>query len=307
MPETAAMLFSIAADERAALQFDDLASALDAGLPLANLGGDPAAGERAVHSALAGRGVHLDAAEDAVLVAAAQAGRLGAALRARAEQRRQRAAFAREVWGGLRYPLLLFAMAILTSLVVSRFVGGFWFPTLLIAGLGALGAALLWIRRGLAGGGERWRRLPWLGALAAELGELPYLEALHALYASGVPIVAAHATATDAVAVVDVRLRLRAVGKALREGIPLAGALAAAAALHPESRQLLATGEGTGQLEDALARALRRRREVCTERIRTLARWLGACLYGLAMAVVLLLVIRFWLGYADQLRRAMGR
>ncbi|MFY9342944.1 MAG: hypothetical protein WAT39_10675, partial [Planctomycetota bacterium] len=62
------MLLSIAADERAALQFEDLASALDAGLPLASLGADPGAGERALHGALQRRGVRLTPTEDAVLL-----------------------------------------------------------------------------------------------------------------------------------------------------------------------------------------------------------------------------------------------
>ena len=63
------MLFSIGADERAALQFDDLASAIDAGLPIAGLGADVAAGERALHSAVTGRGIALTVIEDAVLSA----------------------------------------------------------------------------------------------------------------------------------------------------------------------------------------------------------------------------------------------
>ena len=46
------MLFSIAADERASLQFEDVASALDAGLPITAIGGDPSAGDRVVHTAL---------------------------------------------------------------------------------------------------------------------------------------------------------------------------------------------------------------------------------------------------------------
>ena len=95
------------ANERAALVFEDIASALDAGLPLTALGGDAAAGERTLHDALEKRGVQLTGTEDTVLTFAWRAGRASAALRARARARTQRATNQRTLWSGLRYPLLL--------------------------------------------------------------------------------------------------------------------------------------------------------------------------------------------------------
>ena len=83
------MLWSIAADERSALHFDDLASAFDAGLPLHNLGGDAKAGDRVLHDILKQRGVVLSTTEDAVLLAGWRAGRAGAALRSRSVGRRK--------------------------------------------------------------------------------------------------------------------------------------------------------------------------------------------------------------------------
>ena len=61
------MLLTAAADERAAMQFEELASAIDAGLSLESLGGDPGAGERVVQTLLTKRKVRLSASEDAVI------------------------------------------------------------------------------------------------------------------------------------------------------------------------------------------------------------------------------------------------
>ena len=69
---------------------DDLASALDAGLPITQLGGDAKAGDRVLHDILRQRGVVLSPTEDAVLLAGWRAGRAGAALRSRAVGRRNR-------------------------------------------------------------------------------------------------------------------------------------------------------------------------------------------------------------------------
>ena len=290
------MLFSIGADERAALQFDDLASAIDAGLPIAGLGADVAAGERALHSAVTGRGIALTVIEDAVLSAGVRAGRIGEALRGRAEQRRLRARFARDIWAALRYPLFLLLFAAAISLVLGSVLGMSWFPFLVIFGLLGVTAAAMLVHRGLRVGGARWLRVPWLGPLAAGFGELPYLETVHALYASGIAIVEAHTQATAAVGIAKVRLDLRAAERHLRDGSGLTEALAFAGALHPETRELIASGEKTGQLEDALGRALLRRREVVTRNVATTVRWGGAAIYGIAMLAAAWFIISFYSG-----------
>lgn len=296
------MLHSPAADERAAMQLDELASALDAGLPIESLGGDPSAGERAVQGILAARGVRLSPSEDAVLSAAWSAGRVGSALRARAEQRRQRAEFGRELRAGLRYPAVLVVLAGFISLIASQ-VFGYG----LLIGIGVAVAAVVtavwFVRRGILTGGDRWLELPWFGPLGAALGELPYLETLHALYSAGVPIVDAHATATGAVSVASLRIRLRQAERALREGGTLAQGLASSGALLDETRQLLASGETAGQLEEALQRTLTRRRETTARAVRTTAKWAGHIAYGAAVAVAVYFIFSFYLSYIAALRR----
>lgn len=291
----------IAADERAALQFDDVASALDAGLPVTSLGATAADGERAVHAILRTRGITLRAAEDACLAAAVRAGRVPAALRERATQRRARAEVWRRIAAGLAYPALLLVLAIAISLLLAPFYGALLPIALACVILAGLGTAF-WCRRGFLYGGDAWLGMPVLGPIAHAFGEIDYLETLHGAYASGIPLLEAHTQATGTVAITGVRLRLRRAEQSLRTGSLLAESLAAAAALHPETAQLLTTGEHAGSLEEAVGRALVRRREVTTRAVTRLAKVLTGTVYGLALAVGAYMVLSFWLQYFARLR-----
>ena len=284
------MLLSIAADERAALQFDDLASSLDAGLSVTALDGKPAAGERVVHDMLQRRGIKLSKTEDAVLAAAWHAGRIGAALRSRANERRQRAQFARRIWEGLRYPLFLLVLVLFMSMLLSAVFGTRLLSIGVAVLFAAIATAVVVVRRGLLRGGEAWIRLPVIGPLAQELGELPYLETLQSLYGAGVPLVQAHATAITTVPVASVQRRLQVAQRILAEGRSLAEALHQSLALHAESRTLLSTGEKAGQLEDALQKALVRRRDVASRSIANTARWTGMIAYGTGVLFAVLFI-----------------
>jgi type II secretory pathway component PulF len=289
------MLLSIAADERAALRFDDLASSLDAGLTVQALGGEAAAGERVVHGLLQRAGVKLSKTEDAVLIAAWRAGRIGPALRSRAEERRQRAQFARRIWAGLAYPLLLLVFVMFGSVLMSAVFGTRLLGIAVAALFVGVAVAIVLVTRGLRRGGEAWTRLPVIGRLAQDLGELPYLETLQSLYGAGVPLVQAHSTAVSTVPVASVQRRLQVAQRILAEGRPLAEALHQALALHAETRSLLASGERAGQLEDALLKALVRRREVSSRDITSAARWTGAIAYGTGILFAVIFI-----GYAMQ-------
>lgn len=290
------MLLTVTADERAAMQFDELASSLDAGLSIESLGGDPEAGDRMVHMLLAKRGVRLSATEDSVLNTGWTAGRISKSLRSRAEQRRQRAEFGRQVRNSLLYPAFLLVMAMATSLIATQLFG-YGLLIGLVVGLVLVSLAIYLVRRGILTGDEKWLRLPWIGPLGAALGELPYLETLHALYSSGMPIVDAHAAATGSVTVASLRIRLRQAERTLREGGTLTESLAQHGALLEESRGLLASGETSGQLEEALQRTLTRRREVTARDVKTTAKWAGNIAYGTAVVVVVYFILTFYLSY----------
>src|SRR5262245_179575 len=302
-PHTAGMLWSIAADERAALHFDDLASAFDAGLPLHSVGGDAKVGDRVLHDILTKRGVVLSPTEDAVLLAGWRAGRASVALRTRGVGRRNRAEFVRTIWVGVRYPLLLFALIFLGSFTTAGIIGHYWFAVAVAALAAAAATFVVLARRGLRSGAERWTRMPVLGRIAIGLAELPYLETLHALYGAGVPLAQAHPAAVAAVPLVSLRRRLEVADRTLQSGRSLTDSLAQALALNAETRSLLATGEHAGQLEDALQRSLVRRRDVAARDIGTSARLLGHGAYLLAFVFVVSIVFTFYLNLYSKLGR----
>ena len=295
------MLLSIGADERAVIVFEDIASALDAGLPLQALGGDPAAGERTLHGILTRRSVRLDPTEDAVLLHAWRAGKAPAALRARAAARQRRAEFARSLWSGLRYPLLLAGLLLVASITTMAFVGP-WVLIGLLCIYAALAAAIVGLAAMARAGHARIASLPMIGPMVLGLAELPYLETLGALYGAGVPLNLAHRAAVATVPKGQVLQRLQIADAVVQGGQPLQQALAQSLALHSETRSLLATGEHAGQLEEALGRALVRRREVTGRAITALTRWAGHIAYALAVVGVAFIVVRFYSAYFARLK-----
>lgn len=290
------------ADEHAALQFEDLASALDSGLLPTQIGGRANAGERVVHELLRDRGVRLSATEDAVLTAAWRAGRMTPALQERARSRRQRAEFGAELRGRLRYPLVLILFVMVQSLVVAVAFHAHGMLLLLAIAIAATIGGVALLLRGLQHGGDRWERLPLLGPLAAELAELPYLETLLSLYSAGIPLADAHPMAVRTSPTRSMRDRLQRADQLLQDRRPLAEALYQTGSLHDETRQLLATGERSGDLEGALRRAWQRRAQVTARKVTAVARFAGIAVYAIAATLVACQVFAFYTFYFGLLR-----
>lgn len=292
-------------DERAALAFEDVASAIDAGLPPPMLGGDPAAGDRILPGLFARRQIDLDPGEVLVLIAAWRAGRGPDALRHLARQRRQRAEFARPLLASLRYPTALVAVAMLVSFFVRSLPGlhslPYWITACVVLGALGLGFGL----RALAQGSAWLRNIPLAGEVAASLAELPYLEVMRGLYSAGVPLREAHPQAMATCSVPAVRNLLQQADVILQQGRPLAEALDQARALHPETLHLLATGERAGTLEDALHRALVRRQAVASQSAAQLSRVLGVACYTFGLLVSVYVIVSVYAGYGAMLRSAM--
>jgi type II secretory pathway component PulF len=281
---------------KAALALEDMASALDAGLPLEAIGGNADLGDHVLVDLAKQRGITLKPAEKTVLEAGWKSGNAGQALRGRAEDRRRQAAFHEEVWAGLRYPLTLVLMLPLAAAATYAIIGPGFSIGLAIA-YGTLGSIALVLARKIGRGDPSLERYPIIGPLLEDLREVPYLESLHALYGAGVPIVEAHGNALRTVQMRGLRERLGMVQQHLTEGMQLREALERTGALCSETRSLLATGEQAGQLEDALGRALTRRREVAGRKLSAAAKRLGQIAYALTVIGVVIMVIKFYGSY----------
>ncbi|MEZ5965294.1 MAG: type II secretion system F family protein [Planctomycetota bacterium] len=278
-------------DSAVAEQFEDLASRLDAGLDA----GGPV-GEAAV--ATLRRHLTLRAWEWSTLSAAESAGALPTVLRHLAAAHRERSALRREVAAALAYPAVVLAMCTLVATVVlATGVAPRGWLALTGGLLAALLAGALWLGWRLRDPSLEGDRLPVVGRLSRCAAELPYLVALRALYGAGVPLRQAHAEATPAAGVPWVRARLHVAGTELRAGGDLASALANSKALTAETLTLVRNGEAAGQLEDALGRAITRRREEYGRSLRRWTRLLGWGAYAYAALSVLWIALRFYGSY----------
>lgn len=290
-----------ASDDRAALAFDDMASALDAGLPIETIGGNPSLGDHVLLDLAWQRGIKLSPTEKTALEAGWKSGNATQALRARAENRRRRAEFWRLIYSGLRYPALLLFLLPITGFAVLAVIG----PGFLIA-LGVTYAVLALlvfvVVRKLKRGDASLEQIPILGDMLTDVRELPYLETFHSLYGAGVPIIEAHRQAVAGVRMHGLQERLIMAQKLLEDGAPLQEALHSSASLTQETRTLLATGEKSGTLEDALDRALNRRSDVAARKLATAANRLGMFAYALATIFVIIVVFQFYSGYFAMLR-----
>src|SRR6185503_2171518 len=126
--------------------------------------------------------------------------------------------------------------------------------------LGVLAAALA-ARRGLATPAGLARRdalllrLPIVGSIVRRAAQARVARTLATLLAGGVPLEAALAIAAPAAGNRVVGASVRAVREAVRQGEPLAPALAATGAFPPLFVRLAAVGERSGGLADTLGRA----------------------------------------------------
>lgn len=293
------MMLSYRADERAAMAFQDLASALDAGLPLESIGGNPQLGDHVLVDLCWQRGIQLRPTEKLALEAGWKSGNASLALRMRAAARQRRADFIRTTQNALAYPVLLCVMLLVSSLAVMSVVGT-GTATLIMVVYGCLAAALVLVARKLGRGDSSLESWPIFGGVLRELRELPYLEALHSLYGAGIPIVDAHRTAFPTVHMQGLRKQLAVAMTLLEQGRPLREALETSASLSPETRQLLASGEQAGQLEEALHRAIERRSEMAGRKLKVAARTTSAIVYALVAVGIATFAIQFYTSYLDK-------
>ncbi|MGC6487251.1 MAG: type II secretion system F family protein, partial [Planctomycetota bacterium] len=214
----------------------------------------------------------------------------------RAAARRRRAEFLRAALGAVTYPAVLFGLLFVASLATMAIIGPTLAVVLAVAYAGSA-AGLVVLARKLGRGDSSLVRYPVIGGVVQEMQELPYLEALHALYGAGVPVVDAHRAASPTVKMQGLRAQLGIAQRMLEQGKSLHEALHGAAALSQETRTLLATGEQAGELEEALQRALTRRAEMAERRLRAAARALGAVAYATAAVGVGAIVVMFYTNY----------
>lgn len=282
-------------------RLEELASALDAGLraeTAAHAAGIDAHVGDGLVEAMRRSGFGLAPHEFELLAACERAGRVPAAMRRMAASRVRRRDRQRRLLGRLAYPSLILGLGVVLALAIVPLgrVTGVVTLSLAIGLLLAIVGAAWRVRAAQRDPAIDPARWPLVGAIARDAAESPYLAAMHALHASGVPLDEAHRLATKAVPYAAARARLIGAAEALRRGLPLAESLASCSSLSPETLEILARAEPLGALEDAFARAATRRDDTLDRRLDSSVRVLGSVAFAAAAILVLVIALDFYGG-----------
>jgi general secretion pathway protein F len=138
-------------------------------------------------------------------------------------------------------------------------------------------------------------RAPLVGTLLRHLDAARLAATLSILVGSGVPILAALEAGTGVMTLVPMREALSSAARGVREGMPLARALGATRAFPPVMVHLIASGETSGRLDEALERAARQQQNDIAVRLAAFAALfepamilaMGGVVLGIVVAILL--------------------
>ena len=257
----------------------------------------------------------------AVVAAGEQSGALGPVLERLADDLEERQALSAKLIGAALYPLIvsLIAMVIVTFLVtyvVPQVAGVFtsskralptltvamiaisaflrsWGWLVLLAAAGAVVGLLLALRNEAfrARFDAGWLRLPVIGRLARGYNAARFAATLAMLAGAGVPILKALQAAAETLANRAMRADALQALVQVREGAPLASALAAKKRFPGLLAMFARLGEQTGQLPAMLERAARQLASEVQRRAMALATILEPLLIVVMGGVVMLIVL----------------
>ncbi len=321
---------------RRAAFFDQLASLLDAGVPLVT-----ALRHLAVHpprqtvarclpkaveriqqgatllEALQGSGLRLDPLEWAAMEAGERSGQLVACLRRLAEEARQRADLSRAMWSGLAYPLFLVHLAILLGplpeLVLTGDAWTYGVRVLaVLVPLHAAGWGCLWsMERVQKGPGARFAeellyRIPLLGRGRRDLVLARLAGGLKLLVEAGLPLFEAWRLAAAASGSLRLQEAVRAWLPRWQQGQTPAESLRVTPWIPSLFADEYATGELTGRLDETLERLQRYYAEQARQRLKAFSQWLPRLGYLTVAVWIGWRIMHFWSGYFQQVQEVLG-
>ncbi len=150
-----------------------------------------------------------------------------------------------------------------------------------------------------------WRS-PGIGRLLRHLDAARLAATLSILVGSRVPILRSLEAGTGVMTLTPMREALAAAARGVREGMPLARALGATQAFPPVMVHLIASGEASGKLDEALERAARQQQNDIATRLAAFTA-LFEPLMILAMGGIVLTIVLAILMPIFQLNQLIGR
>jgi general secretion pathway protein F len=149
-------------------------------------------------------------------------------------------------------------------------------------------------------------RLPVLGRVLRHLDAARLAATLSILVGSRVPILQALEAGTGVMTLTPMREALASAARGVREGMPLARALGATGAFPPVMVHLIASGEASGRLDEALERAARTQQNDLATRLAAFAALFEPAMI-LTMGGLVLFIVMSVLLPIFQLNQLVGR
>ncbi|MDP7048157.1 MAG: type II secretion system F family protein [Verrucomicrobiota bacterium] len=241
-------------------------------------------------------------------------GRLDDTFRILSDHYAQRSALIRDVLMRLAYPVFILHFIILMPGLISYgasllgggdvgFVGAFLSSLLTLGALYAAVFLLLYLGQANRGFTLRywleklWHRVPMFGPALKELKLSRLSFALYALLNAGVNIREAWENAANASGSPWLATSVRAWLPELDRGLLPSEALKLRNDLPTTFRDLYASGEVSGQLDDSLERLAKLYHEEGTRHLKSAAGVATGLVYGAVVIAVAFIVIRFWMNY----------
>ena len=253
----------------------------------------------------------------ALLEAGEQSGRLDACFRVLADYYHDRARLARQMIADLAYPVALFHFAVFIFPFAQFFLSGNWLAYL----TQTLGVLLpiylvvgLMIYAAQSRHGETWRAsvesllhpIPLLGTARRYLALSRLAAALEALISAGVNVIEAWKMAANASGSPALRRAVLTWQPQVLSGQTPAETVRASRAFPELFANLYSSGEVSGQLDESLRRLHKYYQEEGTRKLHAVAQWTPRIIYFVVMLLIAWRVVRFWMGYFQQIQDAGG-
>ncbi len=253
----------------------------------------------------------------ALLHAGEQSGRLDVCLRLLANYYEDRARVARQMISDLLYPAFLFHFAILIFAFISWFRAGntvqFLTQTLGVF-VPVYAVILLIIYAGQSRHREGWRAalesllhpVPVLGKARHYLALARLAAALEGLLNAGVTIIEAWELAAEASGSPALRRAVLAWRPLVDAGQTPAEAVSASAKFPELFANQYATGEISGKLDETLRRLHQYYQDEGSRKLHAFTQWTPRAIYFGVMLMIAYWVVRFYVGYFQQIQNAGG-
>lgn len=253
----------------------------------------------------------------ALLEAGERSGKLDVCFRVLADYYSDRARLARQMIGDLAYPVALLHFAVCIFPFAQFFATGNLAAYLanifgILLPIYVLVALLIYAAQ--AKHGEVWRGwienltrfIPILGTARRDLALSRLALALEALLSAGVSIIEAWELAAAVSGSPALRRAVRDWRGQVQAGKTPAEVVNASGRFPELFANQYASGEISGKLDDALRRLHQYYREEGTRKLHALAQWTPRLVYLIIVLVIAFYIVRFWIGYFQQIQDAGG-